>query len=358
MKKKAKSYSPVAEYTVNGVLFQVYRAKKLHTSKWSSVALKSFVMRARKSYMRYGPIELEDMYDVKSAIYLTRAVYTQTRSSNLYAIEEWLSMRFVPADGLPQYTEDLFFCLCDNTILVDWLLASNFNVTGDITKNIVTMSRICNIPPYVVSGSTTHNHSIVIPEKLKYTGISFALMNKQFLDDCRSKSKRYTYITGLFHDKLVDNILTITTKNGIKIPFLQPAYNLLGLKDQSRIKLNRSLSFIYKFSGYFLKTKQLYDLLANLVREGSLTAKTLTHYIQDIEHIEQYMSNINSFKRISPKIGALLTAQGPLYGAKLTGEELRRSIDKKVDDGPTLRMIKSSEWQKGINKYLHFCKVQ
>jgi len=350
MKKKAKSYSPVAEYTVNGILFQVYRAKQLHTPKWSSTILKSLVMRARKSYMRYGPVAEEDAYDVKSAIYLTRAVYTQMYFSDLYPVEEWLSMRFVPADGLPQYTEDLIFCLCDNAVLVDWLLTSNLNVTKDITNHILTMSRICSIPPYIIEGA--QDNSMVLPEKLKYPGISFALMNKQFLDDCRSESKEYTYITGLFHDKLINNILTIVMNGGRKIPFFRPAYDLLGFEDQSRIKLNRSLFFIYEFSGYFLKTKQLYNLLVNLMRKGSLTANTFTHYIQNIKHIEQYMNDIDSFKQIMPKIGALLTTQGPLYGAKLTGEQLRRIIDEKVDDGPTLRMMKIDEWQKDIRTYL------
>jgi len=352
MKKMDKFYSPVAEYTVDGILFQVYRAKQLHTPKWSSAVLKDLVMRARKSYMRYGPVAKEDAYDVKSAIYLTRAVYTQMYSSNLYTVEEWLSIKFVPADGLPQYTEDLILCLCDNVVLADWLLTSNLNVAKDITNHIVTMSRICSIPPSVIKGGATKDNNMVLPEKLKYTGISFTLMNKQFLDDCRSESKEYTYITGLFHDKLITVI-----EGGRKIPIFRPAYDLLGLEDQSRIKLNRSLFFIYKFSGYFLKTKQLYNLLVNLMRKGSLTANTLTHYIQNIKHVEQYMNNIDSFKQLMPKIGTLLTTQGPLYGAKLTGEQLRRIIDEKVEDSPTLRMMKIDEWQKDIDKYLRFFKL-
>jgi len=349
---------PSLEYVANGLLIHIYRAKRLHEPRWLSATLKHYVMRARKSYMRYGSVPREDAYDAKSAIYLARIVYMD-QSSGAHPIEEWISMRFVPTDGAPRYSEDLIFCLCNGKKLADWLLKSPLNKNKDIIKHIVTMSRICGIPPHLLlpPKELSTDEPICLPKKFKYSGLSFALMNKQFFNDCKSDGKDYQYITGLFHDELIDRALTVTTARGKKIPVFTPAHDTLNIREASQIRLNRSLSFAYEFPAYFLKANQLYTLFLKLLSRKTISLNTLAHYIQTSDHPENWMESLDTFRRILPKMGKLLTTNGKLHKSQITGKQLRSMINTLVDDGPKLRFMKSNSWHKSIDEYICLYKA-
>lgn len=350
---------PSLEYVADGILIHIYRAKRLHEPTWFSATLKNHVLCARESYMRYGFVPREDEYDAKSAIYLARVVYID-QPKDIHPVEEWISMRFVPADGFPRYSEDLTFCLCGKQELSNWLLKSHHNKNKDITKHIVTMSRICGIPPRPLSHSMQLNANTCsfIPEKFKHTGISFAFMNKQFFNDCTSDARDYQYITGLFHDGLIERALTVTTARGKKVPAFTLAHDILGIQEASQIKLNRSLSFAYEFPAYFLKADELYALFLKLLSRKIISISTFAHYLHTSDHPENWMDSLDTFKRILPEMGKLLTTNGKLHESKITGITLRSMIDASVDDGPKLRLMKSGPWCKSIDEYISLSKLR
>ncbi len=345
-----------ATYEVGGVLFQVYCAKPLHSSRWKSVALKKLVTHARSSYLRYGLVNPHDTYDQKSAIYLTRVSYVHTCKTRLsHTVEEWLSMRFVPSDGLPEYTEDLLFSMCEGKSLVEWLRIKNLDNDKNIAEKIITLSRICGIPSDMCSNNQKTDSGGSLPSKLQYTGISFALMNKLFLEQCKLTAQPYQYITGLFREELVENALTIQINNQKRIPTFTYGYKLLGFKNPSAITLNRSLPSapVYEFPAYFLKKDQLYHELKGLWKNGRITLRTLMHYVHIDMRADEWMKDVCSFQYALPQLGRLLTVKGILYDSSMTGEQLRSFLDTRLDDGPQLRMMRMDEWQQSIDKYLH-----
>ena len=93
MKWLSRLSAPTARYAAPGVVFEVYRARDLHSNRWNGSALKEVALLCRDAYSRYGDRPRLDAYDKKSAIYLVRARYAH--------IEEWLSIRMVPGDGEP-----------------------------------------------------------------------------------------------------------------------------------------------------------------------------------------------------------------------------------------------------------------
>ena len=352
--RKSLLDSAIAVYKIDGALFHVYRAKSLHSLKWESAALKRLVAHARDSYLRYGSVPPFDKYDNKSAVYITRVQYThRCKTQTYYPIEEWLSMRFIPSDGLPEYTEDLLFSLCEGKPLVDWLKAKCTENTEKIVDQIITLSRICSIPPCI--NGIAVNQNVQLPLKLQYTGISFALMNKVFLEEYKFQT-RHRYITGMFREELINRVLTLESEQG-RIPQFTYGYEFIGQNDPSVITLNRSSAPVYDFPAYFLKTDQHHDALYNLWKKGSIATDTFAYYVKTDFDVHEWMDDIGIFQQILPKLGALLTAKGFLSGSSITGEQMRLILNDCVDDGPQLRMMQIEVWSKSIEQYLRLCGI-
>lgn len=344
---------PIAQYSLEGALIQIYRAKSLHSSEWKSPQLKQYLMHARQSYLRYGHVPLIDDFDAKSEVYITRATYSIKDDHLSYSVEEWLSMRFVPSDGNPRYTEDLSYSLCEDKPLIQWLSESNFGKRKDSAQHMIAISRICSIPPRKIPGYKYKKY-VFFPKKLGYTAISFALMNKVFLDNLSSSSKYYGHMTGIFRDEFIDKVLTVGTPKGEIVPDFTFGYKLLGLNNIRMIRLDRSapLLYPYHFPKYFFHIKQLHEVFCGLYANGSITQKTFIHYMGTEAHPDGWISDLDHFKKISSKLDNILTVIGPLYGASITGEEVRFMFDRKVDDGPRLRIMQIDAWRNSIEKYL------
>lgn len=332
--------------------FSVYRAKYLYSS-WTSEEARRLVMCARQSYRRYGPVPLSDEYDAKSEIYLAHASYTMTFGTTNYSLHEWLSMRFVPADGMPKYTEDLSLCICRGKTLADWLCEPKEGGEEHGGRGIVTLSRICGIPPYLTNDKS-QNIRLGIPTKLRYTPVLFALMNKLFCDRATSLSTKYLYITGLFRDELIEKVLTVTTPNAVRVPLFIFADELFNLRDDDAIRIDRSspTQSVYKFPAYFLRMDQLQTAIKDLLSLGLLSMNTLVYYMGSEVFDETCMDNEEHFRNNAMYLGNLLTACGPLYDASLTGEDLRAFVDARVEDGPHLYMMPLDVWQKSIRECL------
>lgn len=344
---------PIAQYSFGDVLIQIYRVKNLHSSEWNSPQLKQYLIHARQSYLRYGHVPLIDNFDAKSEIYITRVTYSIKNDDLSYPVEEWLSMRFVPSDGHPGYTEDLLYSLCENKPLIKWLSESSFGGTRDSAQHMITISRICSIPPRKIP-EYKYEKDIFFPKKLSYTAISFALMNKIFLDNLNPSLKRYKHMTGIFRDEFIDKVLTVRTLEKEIVPDFTFGYKLLGLNNIHTIRLDRSapLLYPYHFPKYFFHINQLHGALNNLYSNGFITAKTFIHYMGTEAHPDKWTHDLDHFKKISPKLENILTVIGPLYGTSITGEEMRTMFDREVDDGPKLRIMNMDAWQNSIEKYL------
>lgn len=342
---------PTASYIVNGALFRLYRAKHHSVSEWSSPTFKELVMDARRSYLRYGAITPEDAYDKKSAVYITRVSYPHTQKRISCHTEEWLSIRFVPAKNTPLYTEDLILCQHDGESLIQWLAETNFDGARnekEISKRVVTISRICGIMPYrVPAAKPLKNTALRQPTKLKYTGIAFALMNHQFLND---HSGNLRYITGIFRPELIEKTLTTITSDNQIVPDFTWGYRILGFTDSSSIPLDRSSLIPYQFPAYFLHMNQLYHALAELLAKRIISMHTLGRYIKNPD---EWMQDATSFQNTSAELGTLLTAHGTLYDSLLTGDELRSFLTARIQDGAHLRMMRVDAWRKSIQTYLH-----
>lgn len=358
----ASSIGPeIARYGIgNGITLSLYKAKNLHSAEWFSESLKNLVMEARKSYLRYGEVPQDDVYDAKSVVYIGRAAYEYEVKGIIYPAEEWLSVRFVPADGTPQYTEDLEFCLVNDRVLVDWFLNSDLNKKGDILKRIFTISRICSIAPHISHSMSTHFFNRILSKKLMFTGVLLSLMSKQFLKDCAVKSIPCELITGLFRDEFIEKSLTVLTPRETRIPDFSYGYKTLGLSDISALKLNRSLfsHYFYKFPSYFLNMDQLFSALNDLINQKQMSMQTLDYYIKGDMRAAEWMQTSAIFKRIGKDLGNVISTAGALYDSHLTGEYLRRLLNARVSDGPHLRVMRTNAWIKSIEKYLKACDIR
>ncbi|MEK7074280.1 MAG: hypothetical protein AAB968_00775 [Patescibacteria group bacterium] len=344
---------PIAQYSFGEVLIQIYRVKNLHSSEWNSPQLKQYLMHARQSYLRYGHVPLIDKFDTKSEVYITRVLYSIKTDRLSYPVEEWLSMRFVPSDGYPGYTEDLLYSLCEDKPLIQWLSESNFGRTRDSAQHMIAISRICSISPRKIP-EYKYEKDVLFPKKLGYTAISFALMNKIFLDNLNPSLKHYKHMTGIFRDEFIDRVLTVRTPEKEIVPDFTFGYKLLELNHVHMIRLDRSapLLYPYHFPNYFFHIDQLHGALNNLYSKGFITQKTFIYYMGTEAHPDKWTHNLDHFKKISPKLKNILTVIGPLYGTSITGEEMRTIFDQEVDDGPKLRIMNMDAWHNSIEKYL------
>lgn len=330
----------IRTFLMGEICFEVYCAKQLHTLQWTSSTLQKLVMQARLSYLRYGPVPLYDAYDHKAAIYLVRASDLKDPAN-----EEWISLRFVPSDNRPLYTEDTLSILCEGTQLASWLKNTQSAMCGNNLENIVTLSRL--------SGIHNKKEKITFESKFTYTGICFALMIMAFIKQCRTSLLPYNFFTAILRDELVDKALTITLDGGKKqLPYFPYAYEMLGLESKHALRLDRSFHDFqaYRYPSYFLNMRDIHKTLIKLFKDGFLTQAAFAPILPTQSDPDCWM-DYSVFSHMAPRLGELL-CMTRIEGSKITGDELREILDTSVDDGVYLRMMERHTLLRSIKEYL------
>ncbi|MDE2589570.1 MAG: hypothetical protein KGL95_07890, partial [Patescibacteria group bacterium] len=228
----------------------------------------------------------------------------------------------------------------------------------EIKKHIVIISRFCSSGAHIVSKSDEVLSEIEseLSQQKFHGGVSFALMNRAFLQEVGGRGKDNDLFVTQMHDILSDKVLA-HLPNGEKSNLLLPyAYQTLSV-DASDIRIDRKKygAYIYRYPGYFLDTMELAKVLEKLVFSKKISLST----------IEKYLESGVSFSDIikSPKIfyfrkfGDLFTIIGKIPGEHMTGEELREILNSQVKDGPHLRLFNKETWGKIIVEYLYKAKI-
>lgn len=315
--------NPEAVYKKNGVVFNIYKAKGWQKKEWESGELEKLVSLARKSYYRYGSREIYDKYDDKACIFLVSAEYKSPKLDNEILIE-WISIRFVPGQGRIKGANELEIYYYAGKSLDKIVKEKFFGNSDKFWDYIVSSSRLCGIEPYI-----KNNPGKIISPKHKYTAISFALAQKQFIDDCHKTGSDFKFITEIVRTDFMKKAISIKTKNGKRIgPPSMRADKTLEIKNPRLIKLDRSI-YSYKFPNYWLNIYQLDSLLQRLIRNKLLS---------------------KNYKKYYPEHSKILNIKGKISDSKLTGNALRSLVDKYVSDSPGLKITDFETWTKGIDK--------
>lgn len=334
---------PLAVYTSKEARFEVYKAKDILNPFWRDPTVKTLLLGARSSYSRYGNRFPLDDYDKKAAIYLVRASYTHATEPSITTVEEWLSVRMAPGNGDPRGGGELEMYFHQGKPMDFWLQQRFFPKEGvGFWNYVVSSSRMCGIHPHVVSQPSRGRELVIeLGPKHRYTAACFAIIHAQFLVDYPMSEFPYQYITAIIREDLKQKALRISKREENFWPTFTPAYEILGLKDRSEVKLNRS-EYAYEYPSYWLDISQLLDLLRLLLSEGRLKKTSLKRYLRFSLEKREAMVNL----------GALLTAHGPIAGSEITGAELRELVDEEVEDVPELKITKTEDWNRGILRLL------
>ena len=340
-------------YCAGKAVFYVYQTKGLYNPEWTSPKLKELVCECRKSYLRYGDVPQLDEYDPKSAIYLVRAVYpvdSVSRESVSAFGEEWFSMRFVPGDGNPRLNEDMFYCQAFGIPVFRWVQDRLFNSADDFGGHVASMSRLCSIPPRRMHGAARSTSLLPqFPSKMRYTFAMFVLTNLAFFEDMRKVKRIIRHISGMFREELITKVLSIPITERENIPHFVSANAALGFDGRKNVTIDRSYP-VYRYPGYFLRIEQVASVLYDLLRKGSISEDCLRHYFKDSCPQGEVPAEATRFKPHSHELAEFLTTDGPLHACGLTGEELRRIMNERVQDGPELKIMNMTEWEEDIQE--------
>jgi hypothetical protein len=321
---------PIAIYRSRRVIFEVYRAKDIHDTKWNNLTLKKLVIFCRESYSRYGKRSSLDLYDRKAAIYLTRAIYTQYDGRRA---EEWLSLRMVPGSGKPiGVAEPEIYQFKGKSI--DYWMKKRIG-KNKFWDHVASSSRMCGIHPYV----TENNGGIhfLDDEKHYHTSILFALMHEQFILDYPIARFPYKYITGMMRPDFYRRSLGYAKGKKIIYPTLTPASRFLEIKS-SDISVKRE-TYSYAFPLYWLDIKKLLKLI-NALR-GKEKKPPLQKLTPDM------LSNLSSRVK-HPVVNA---------GIKIKPSTMREMIDKFVPDAPELKITRAKVWYGSMEALLRAARV-
>lgn len=325
--------APIKTVTMAGAKFYVYLVKDFFQNKYNEECLK-ILKTARASYLRYGNVPILDQYDSKSLIFLVKTVYKTRYENKEIPTEEWLSLRFTPGYGSPEFTEDFSHVLVKNNSIKSTFKKILFPEVKNFSKHIISISRLCKIPPKFISKKIT---TPLYLKKNKYTLHSFYLLNKVFIER-KITGNDFSYITLLMRDEVLNKSLSTKKINNLKI-LLRDSHKVLGLKNPADIRIKRYM-FTYKFPGYFLNTNDVTKLLKKLLHNGDITTKTLKHY-SDNEY-----KNIRSLK--FAHMGKIFSEKGKLKFSNISANKLRTISNKEIKDGPKLKIAPLKNWIKTI----------
>ncbi len=350
---------PAIRVSFPGLDIDVYHAKSPYTSEWKSPKLRNLVYEARKSYRAYGDVPPFDRYDDKSWIFLARA----QGSAGETVINNLFSLRFVPGNQEPRRTEDLDFLECHDakgSHMPLWdLMKARLKPLNNLSdeqalEKTITQSRFCRIPAFY-SDETSEDMNVFLNPS-NNAGLSFALMNKAFLQDVRMLKLPIEILTCQMHKHLSDFLLAYQVNEGqrLSLPFTQ-AWEVLGLPYAETVYLNRADQnvYCYKYPGYFLDIKSLSEVLKKLIMKGHLSETTLKRYFPSIPNDRNVLNKLSKLLRVDclSQLGELLTIQGHIDDSNITGELLRTYLDF-VDDGPVMRIMLMRRWEEGVDKMI------
>ncbi len=333
---------PLTTYRLGTIRLSLYQAKEFYSPNWLHPHWPALVSEARRSYLRYGAVPLLDSYDDKAAIYMCRADYHPSvkRVGNSERRTEWLSIRFIPADGAPVSTEDLDQFQYRGKSIGQCLLEQASQDSGQFWQSVMTISRICGFADLnqneAVAGSSAQN--------LKYSAVAFLLMNHYLFQ--HESVNRLKHVTAVFSERLFNKIVVeVERDTGVRlsVPGIEEYFKCAP----GEVKLERKV-MAYHFPGYFLNIHDLAKLLKRLYIDGHLTAVSFQHYLENfLEHEVRNWEEFayrNLLYRLHG-LGRLLTSHGPIPGATITGEQLRALVEVEVRDGPRLQFIDAPSWR-------------
>jgi hypothetical protein len=311
------------------------------------------VARSRTTYFRYGDRSLFDQFDRKAAIYLIRVQYPLPRFPQSI-VEEWLSVRFVPGNGIPRGVLEPEIFFYKNASIAEHLRNKFFNGRSNFWRSIVSSSRLCGIHPYRVPPDLRdgrgRRNTFFLPRRHRYGALCFALMHAQFFDDT---SIPFRFITEMIRNDILDRVLTLRVNGQTIPPPSRPARETLGLDQRAVFSVNRSV-YSYKFPLYWLNRDELIRLFRSLYARKLITNETFHHYLGvNFDRITK-TSDSSSLA----KLGLLLTSRGRIRGSSLTGNELRKLIDAHVSDVPELKITSIDAWRRGIARMLKAAQVR
>lgn len=345
----AQNLLPEPQYkeSVGDITFSVYRVKRLYNPRWDSNVLKKIVGEARKKYQLYygDMVPLFDSYDNKAAVYLTLVQHKGTKA------QKWYSLRFIPALGEPQRSEDIDYYVQytadGKRISLLTLMRNRIRGLSDLTKSqilsrIVTHSRFCS----TTSSQKSYGN---------YSGLVYALMNKQFINDLKSEHQTFDIMTCQLNGVMSDIIFSHTKGNHkVNLP-LVPGHTQLKLEKNSILAINRNKArYAFPCPGYFLDLMDIVGVLDKLIQKGHLTRNIVEKHLPEGITFEKILHNphIKDFRFM----GKLLTHEGTIDGTALTGKKLRSILNEEVKDAPILHIMKTDEWAKGLDEFIEFIK--
>jgi hypothetical protein len=317
---------PVGRYVSPTVCVDVYRAKDLLTRRWNDKTLKKIVLMARNSYSRYGDRPLLDSYDPKSAIYLARATY---RSKGVNGdIHEWLSIRMVPGNGMPQGVGEPEIYERKGKPMDYWIRRKL--KSGGAWKHIASSSRMCGLSLYAIkrNGDITDLEGV----SHKYTSVCFAIIHKQFLVDYPLEQFSYRYITAIIRPDFYKKGLGYHSRKQIFYPFFTPAFSFLGFP-RGEVRVKRAI-YSYKFPSYWLDAKKLLRLINRMRAEN----------------------NMRPIAAISPGTLDPLAGGGHkkvlVAGMVVDSLMMRKAIDRSIPDVPELKITPAAVWYKSMDRII------
>ncbi len=332
LRRQLEKIKPVKTYTIGTVNFYIYKAKSLHSSRWHNQVLKKIVLRARRSFLRYGAVPLLNRHDALAEIYLCRASDDKT--------EEWLCVRFVPGMKGRHIVEDLDQYTIEGKPAADFLRKKLRLRQRSYEKALVSISRVCSIAPYHIKRTSRQNKSD-FSKSLQYGAQSFAFINKYFFSQCN-----FTYLVGSFRKELLKKFLAF---NPDTVLHMTDAYQILGCMPKD-VRLNRA-RLAYRFPGYFLYIPQLLDLFETLIKEKFLRVASIKCFVVSYrKNFNEYLAGKNYQEVLQAVRGVhkLLLAPGKIPYSQLTGVRLRQLVADQVDDGPALKIVKVADWKKQL----------
>lgn len=315
----------------------VYRAKPLGFD-WDP-NLRCLVEEARGSYRVYGDIPPFDDYDNKAAVYIANAQYQDSTGK---ITNEWTTTRFVPGSGIPRSTEDLdFYVVKDGssqTTLAEAINNKFANGQGrdHLLSQTAAISRLSAIRPKLLEGGER------VSSMPKFTGLSFALMNLEFLKDSKRSGMDIKILTAQIHEGL-RRVLSFPAMSGKNAMPFRPAYEALGISPCS-INMDRKKAYANRYPAYFYHLEDLGKKLRDLVFAGRLDEDLAREYLAP----QAFQGDLKNppFSYFT-RAGELLEKLDP---------ELMNEIDAVVKDGPTICLMNVDMWKTAAERMVSYAK--
>lgn len=321
---------PCTEVQVNGFLLQVFQARKIGDD-WASKQLRDAVLSERRTYLRYGGVELIDQYDDNAAIYLVCAL----RKKNGVDVEERFSIRFVSGQNMSLEEAGNFLSH----------KLTNVPFFAQIQQQMSFASRACG---GVYVPDVTHDNVTVAPRMFS-TPYAFALSIDHFFRST-SEGRLTGFLLAIIREEVYKHSLS-TSVEEYRVPRFVAMDKLSEWKQEDPMFMNRTKE-IFSYPRYFLEYDELRILLKRLVGSGRLSPETLARHVGGMEVVDVLTSEAQMNGGWTKNLGALLTQEGVIADSTISGEELRKLINIHVGDGPKLRILHRMTWSEDFLKLM------